>query len=288
MTARPGPGGEIDRDSRRRCAVVDDVLSRTPVQRVRTLSANQSVVALPPDQGVVAFSADQRVIALASLQTVVTSSSLQTVGAAASLQTIPSRVAHDLVVIPRADDVLDPADPIALGMAAGPGPGGKVDRDSRCRCAVVDDVLSRTPVQRVRALCANQSVVAHASLETVVTSTALQTVRAGATLQNVPGSIAGELIPICGAHDALDSADPVALGMTAGAGPGGEIDRDPRRRCAVVDDILSRAPVQRIRALPRQSECRCPLRQSERRCPRRPRDGRHFLRPPERSRPNRR
>ena len=199
MTDRPV---ERDRHGRRRFGVARGVVTRT---------ADQPVGPGAADQGIVPRAAGKRIVARAAAQQV---------GVV---------VAGQRVVANRSDHILDAGQRIALGVAAMPLAGRKVDLHRRRRCRIVRRVLARTAVERIRARTADQRVVP------------------GATRQHVVFRIADQQVVEITAQHALDIDELVAR-RAAGRHATVEIDVHPARSVRIVRRVEPVAAIQYVGA----------------------------------------
>ena len=205
--ARPEP--QVDRDRAARCCVIG---------RVRTATAHQRVVA---------EAADERVITRAAVDEVV-------VG-----------VADEAVGTGRAGQVLDVDKSVACRIAASGRRGAKIDRHGR-RAGIVERIDAAAAINAVCAGSAGQHVVAGGTEKRIRANAARQRIGRAATIQEVVVGIAGQRVGLAGADEIEDLGEHVALGISADAGAGAQVDRDglPGRR--VVRHVAATAALQRI------------------------------------------
>ena len=221
------------------------VVPRATRQRVRARIAAQHVVERRPDQR---FDTAQRIalrIAAAPgravqrdrhpagggrvIGGVVARAADQHIGARPARQPVVGRITRQHVIARRPAQILDPGQPVTLGVAAAADARRQVHRHRRGRGAVIGHVAARATVQRVGAAAPRQHVVA------------------GPAGQHIVGGVTDQQVVEAAAQHPLDRHQMVA-GRVAGRFAPVQIDLDTRGRVRIIGGVEARATVQRVRA----------------------------------------
>src|SRR6266446_2274562 len=170
-------------------------------------------------QGVDAFVAAEEIGAGAALDVIV---------AGPALNDVVETVADQRIAVRGADNVLEVAEDIALGVAALRQPLAEVDEHARRRLGIA---------QGVDAFVAAEEVGAGAALDGVVAAAALDVIVAGPALNDVVETVADQRIAVRGAENGLEVAEDIALGVAAKRQSLAEVDEHARRRVGIAQGV---------------------------------------------------
>ena len=277
---RPGIGDGVDAK-----AAVDGIGAKVALESVVAGIAVEVIVARAAPQGIVVATAVERLdigqlvaggIARGARRAVqpdryrarhppvahriLTRPAIDGVGAIAAVEDLVGGRTGDLVGIVGHVDVVEVRNQIARRIAAdarrhpvehdGDARRGGADVGEGVIGAPEQGVVPRPAVEHIRARAAADHVVARATQQGIVARPAQQNVVARPAGQQVGIAIAGQDVVERGAGHVLDIDQRIALRVAAGAGAGVEIDRDPDRAGAVVDQIGACPAVHIVRASP--------------------------------------
>ena len=184
-------------------------------------------------------------------------------------QHVASVVADDMIVMCRADDVVDIVEGVALRdaqhatgdqtdghAAAGRGVGDRVDtataKERIGPAAPVERVVPIAAVQRVRATPTEQpvrvvSTIQHvqprSAVEPVVAAAAKESIVGAGTVQPVGAVIPGQVVRLGRADQIFDPDQDITRGVAARGASGQQVDRDPGRRPLVTRRIVADAAI---------------------------------------------
>src|SRR6266446_1942022 len=168
-------------------------------------------------QGVDAFVAAEEVGAGAALDGVVAAAALDVIVAGPALNDVVEAVADQRIAVRGADNVLEVAEDIALGVAAKRQSLAEVDEHARRRVGIA---------QGVDAFVAAEEVGAGAALGGVVAAAALDVIVAGPALNDVVETIAHQDVVEGRADDVGEVRERVALGVAALRQATAEVDQN--------------------------------------------------------------
>ena len=208
VAALAGPHRHVDGDAEGRGRVIERVFARTAVDAVLACATGEDVVALTGQQRIGATPAGHGV------------------GAITRVQEIGETITGQPVVFDRTDDVGNPRQHVAFGVAALADAAGEVHGDGRHGRRIVGRVGSTATRQGVGALTAREHVVAGVARDPV-----------------------GPDRP----DDVLEAGDDVALGESAGGRAGRKRHRDGALRHLVRDRVVPGATVERVAARTRDN-----------------------------------
>ena len=143
--------------------------------------------------------------------------------AISALEPVGARVTRQGVGMGRPDEVLDPAEGVALGLEPGAGAAGQIDRHAARSAGVIGGVDPAPAVDLVPAQTAAQDVVAAVAAQDVVVERAL---------------------------DNLDPGKAVALGVPAAGAAIGHVDRHASRRQTIAGGVHARAAGEAVATAP--------------------------------------
>lgn len=158
------------------------------------------------------------------------------------LDHIVTSIADDDVGSPRPDDVLDADNGVVVGPV-----GGKVHAHSgKSRGSKGDGVRTAAAHHKIGAAARDEQVVAAAAVKRVGAIATAQRIVAATTIQGGLAVAGDQVVAQGGADDRFDAAIGVALGITASASTGGQINVNATGRLGIIDRIVTLAAIDGI------------------------------------------